>query len=128
MTFVLDDLEPYAVYKVSVAAATGAGLGSFSEVAQSRTFGDRPVAMVTMVEVDASCPNGVRVQWAELDPRQFRGPLDEIYIVFNFTNLDTGERNSTSAMYSSINAVSVCTSLLVVEISMSTILSYFRAL
>ena len=82
---ILTELDPYTLYKVSVAAATGAGLGNYSEVSESRTFGDVPVAVVMLEELNKSCPGGLFVQWAELDPRQFRGPEDEIRLVIVYT-------------------------------------------
>ena len=79
------------MYKVSVAAATDAGLGNFSEVTQSRTFGDRPVAVVTLEEPEVSCPAGLRVQWAELNTKQLHGPAEDVELVFNLTKVDSGE-------------------------------------
>ena len=91
MTFELSGLEPYAVYRVSVAAATGAGTGNFSNLVQSRTFGDIPVAMVTLRTVNASCPAGILVEWEELmyNEAEFRGPEDAIMLVFNLSDGST---------------------------------------
>ena len=82
-----------------VAAATGAGQGNFSEVSQSRTFGDVPVTMVTLENLTASCPAGLLVEWVELDTKGFRGPESEIRIVVNYTSLASEIRNTTSFNY-----------------------------
>lgn len=100
---ILGSLDPYTEYEVSVAAATGAGNGSFSEVTQSRTFGDRPITMVTLEEVNVSCPAGLLISFAELNSSGFRGPENEIMLVVNYTNLTSGEKDSVSFSYDGNN-------------------------
>lgn len=82
-----------------VAAATGAGLGNFSDMTQSRTYGDVPVAMVILEELNVSCPAGLLVSWADLDRRELYGPDEEIYLIFNFTNEASGMTGNRTVKY-----------------------------
>ena len=108
----MNGLQPYTEYEVSVAAATGAGSGNFSEVTRSRTFGDKPVTMVTLEEVKFSCPSGLLVSFAELNSSGFRSPENGIQLVVNYTDLASGEEESMAFSYHgsrvSLNCVNWC--------------------
>lgn len=100
------DLKPYTVYRVWVAAATGAGTGLFGNRIDTRTFGDVPKVRVQLTSLRAMCPAGLLVEWAELNSKQLNGPIEEIYLIVNYTNLDSGQTNTLEVKYHDGNTVS----------------------
>ena len=88
----LSDLVPFTQYNVSVAGATGAGLGQFSLPLSARTLGDGefcgvavcqclhlcvcavPGAVVVGVRVEVVCPSALRLWWTPPDSQLLGGP------------------------------------------------------
>ena len=99
-------LKPYTVYRVLVAAATGAGTGPFSDHTDTRTFGDVPEVKVQLTGLRAMCPTGLVVEWVELNSKLLNGPIEDIYLIVNYTNLDSDLTNSLEVKYYNGNTVS----------------------
>ena len=99
-------LKPYTVYRVWVAAATGAGTGPFGDHNDTCTFGDVPEVKVRLTGLRATCPAGLLVEWAELNSKLLNGPTEEIYLVVNYTSLKSGLTDSEVAKYYEGNRVS----------------------
>lgn len=102
----LVDLCPYTMYRVSVAAATGAGNGSFSDHSDSRTFGAIPEFKVQLRGLRKMCPSGLLVEWEELRSKVLYGPIEDIFLVVNYTSLESGVSNATKIKYYTGNTVS----------------------
>ena len=102
----LVDLKPYTVYRVRVAAATGAGTGLFGNHTDTRTLGDVPEVKVQLTGLRAMCPAGLLVEWVGLNIKQLNGPIEETNLIVNYTNLDSGQTNSMSIKYHDGNTVS----------------------
>ena len=94
------------MYRVSVAAATGAGNGNFSDHTDSRTFGAIPEVKVQLRGLRKACPAGLLVEWEELRTKVLYGPIEEIMLVVNYSNLESGISNTSNISYYNGNTVS----------------------
>lgn len=94
------------MYSVSIAAATGAGNGSFSNHTEGRTFGDVPKVKVQLVGLSKVCPSGLLVQWAGLLSKQLYGPIEEAYFIIQYTSLESGQGYNFTVKYYEGNTVS----------------------
>ena len=89
-----------------VAAATGAGTGSISDHTDTRTFGDVPEVKVQLTDLRVMCPAGLLVEWAELNRKVLNGPIEDVYLIVNYTNVNSDLTNSLGVKYYDGNTVS----------------------
>ena len=89
-----------------VAAATGAGTGSISDYTDTRTFGDVPEVKVQLTDLRVTCPAGLLVEWAGLNRKVLNGPIEDIYLIVNYTNVNSDLTNSLKVKYYDGNTVS----------------------
>ena len=99
------NLKPYTVYRVWVAAATGAGIGPFGNHTETRTFGDVPEVKVRLTGLSAMCPAGLLVEWAGFNSKQLNGPIEEIKLVINYTDVGSGNTDAREVKYYDGNTV-----------------------